>query len=74
MNINLIKVFNESHDLLLNGLKMTVQITLLSLIIALVLCLIAMVIIIFYNEKRVMKTIEEGHDKEAAILKGNSHE
>ena len=36
--------------------------------------LIAMVIIIFYNEKRVMKTIEEGHDKEAAILKGNSHE
>ena len=43
-------------------------------VIALVLCLIAMVIIIFYNEKRVMKTIEEGHDKEAAILKGNSHE
>jgi len=46
----------------------------ISLIIALVLCLIAMVIIIFYNEKKVMKTIEEGHDKEAAILKGNSHE
>ena len=46
----------------------------ISLIIALVLCLIAMVIIIFYNEKRVMKTIEEGHDKEAAILKGKSNE
>jgi His/Glu/Gln/Arg/opine family amino acid ABC transporter permease subunit len=35
MNIDLITVFNESHDLLFQGLKMTVQITVLSLIIAL---------------------------------------
>ncbi|MBQ9030739.1 MAG: MFS transporter [Parasporobacterium sp.] len=42
----------------------------ISLIIALVLCLIAMVVILFYNEKKVMKTIEEGHEKEAKILKG----
>ena len=44
----------------------------ISLVIALILCLIAMVVIIFYNEKRVMKTIEEGHDKEEALLEGKT--
>ena len=44
----------------------------ISLVIALILCLIAMVVIIFYNEKKVMKTIEDGQAKEEAMLEGKS--
>jgi len=42
----------------------------ISLVIALVLCLIAMVVIIFYKEKVVMKIIEDGKVKEESMLEG----
>ena len=44
----------------------------ISLVIALILSLVAMVVSIFYNEKKVMKIIEEGHEKEEVILEGKS--
>lgn len=37
----------------------------ISLVIAMVLCIIAMVIILFYDEKRVMDVIEKSHEEEA---------
>jgi len=36
----------------------------ISLVIAMILCIIAMVIIFFYDEKRVMDVIEQSHEKE----------
>jgi His/Glu/Gln/Arg/opine family amino acid ABC transporter permease subunit len=55
MNIDLIKVFNESHGLLFNGLKMTVQVTVLSLTIAMILGII--ICLMNISPYRILKVI-----------------
>ncbi len=44
----------------------------ISLVVALVLCVIAGIAIFFYDEKSVMKTISEGHSA-AAVEEGSSN-
>ncbi len=46
----------------------------LSLVIALILCVVAMIIILFYKEKTVMGIIEKGHEQEEAAARQNKED